>query len=145
MIRRPAARTLSMFPLLAATLASGCAICSTELPAEAPASGLDATPAAGSGAAAQAAMAGYIETRTAGGVYRHYDPVDGRLLTLTFDHLHEGVKAKEGFQVSCADFVDQDGRTIDMDYFVDPATGTVVQGILHKIDGVKRPYDLAAR
>ncbi len=82
-----------------------------------------------------------------GGVYRHYDAVAGKLLDLKFEKLHSGIVKKGDFYVSCADFVDQSGRAVDMDFLVVPAGKKVrtVQGLVHKVDGDKRPYHLESQ
>jgi hypothetical protein len=92
----------------------------------------------------QQAMKKYIEERTVDGVYFYYDPVEKRTLKLKFDYLHDGVTQNGEFFVSCADFKDQYGRTLDFDYLVRKSEKglRVTQGILHKADGVKRKYDL---
>ena len=95
----------------------------------------------------QVAMSKYIDDRTVDGVYRHYDPVEGKLLKMKFAGLHTGVKKKGDFHVSCADFVDQFQRKLDVDYFVlqDGDSVLVTQALLHKIDGQKRKYELAGQ
>ncbi len=92
----------------------------------------------------QTAMKDFIAHQTVEGTYRHYDAVDGRLLRLEKPNLHAGIVRKGEYFVSCADFSDQDGRAIDIDFLVIDAGGEIrtVQGIVHKIDGDKRPYDL---
>ena len=83
----------------------------------------------------QASMAAFIEAKTIDGVYSHYDPVTGKLL---------GIVRKGDFYVSCADFVDAEGNKVDLDFLVLPDRDGVrtVQAIVHKADGVKRPYHL---
>ena len=92
----------------------------------------------------QSAMKDFITHQTIDGVYRHYDPVDGRLLHLEKANLHAGIVKKGDYYVSCADFTDQDGRSIDVDFLVLDAGGEIraTQGLVHKIDGNKRPYHL---
>jgi len=92
----------------------------------------------------QGAMQGYIDHQTIDGAYRLYDPVDGRLLHLEKANLHAGIVKKGEFYVSCADFTDQNGRKIGVDFLVLDAGSEVraVQGFVHKVDGEKRPYDL---
>ena len=92
----------------------------------------------------QAAMEAFIAHQTIEGTYRHYDPVDGRLLHLEKPNLHAGIVKKGDYYISCADFTDQDGRSIDVDFLVLDAGGEIraVQGLVHKIDGKKRPYHL---
>ena len=92
----------------------------------------------------QHAMQEFIAHRHVDGIYRHYDPVEGRLLHLKQPNLHAGIVKKGTYYVSCADFTDQDGRSIDIDYLVLDVGGEIraVQGIVHKVDGEKRPYHL---
>ncbi len=92
---------------------------------------------------AQSAMQRYIDQHTINGVTHYYDSVEGRMLRLTFDYLHDGVKEKGPYRVSCADFKDQFGRTLDFDYLVIEADGSyrVTQALLHKVNGKKRDYD----
>ncbi len=92
----------------------------------------------------QAAMVDFIKNRTTDGVYHYYDPVESRMLHLKYDYLHAGVKRTGDFYVSCADFMDQDKRTLDVDIFVidDGEEFRVTQALLHKVDGAKRDYDL---
>lgn len=92
----------------------------------------------------QASMSQFIEHQTVDGVFPHYDPVDGKLLHLSQANLHAGIVKKGDFYVSCADFVDQDGRKIDVDFLV-TSTGKdtrTLQALVHKVDGNKRPYDV---
>ena len=90
------------------------------------------------------AMNQYIESQTIDGRFYLYDAVGGQLLNLTFDGLHKGIVDKNGFYVSCADFIDQHGRKIDVDILVRPAGDTLkaTQAIVHSIDGDKRQYHL---
>ncbi len=92
----------------------------------------------------QQAMKDFVAEQTVDGVVRLYDPVDGRLLRLRLEALHEGIVRKGDFYVSCADFVDQEGRKIDVDFLVLPAEGALraTQGVVHSVDGKKRKYHL---
>lgn len=92
----------------------------------------------------QASMEQFIEHQTVDGLFRYYDPVDGKLLHLERPKLHDGIVKKGDFYVSCADFYDQDGRKLDFDFLVVEAGGEMrtVQALLHKIEGSKRPYDV---
>lgn len=92
----------------------------------------------------KAAMSRYVESQTIDDVVRLYDPVEGQLLHLKFKGLHSGIVHKGEFYVSCADFVDQGGREIDVDFLVLPDGDTVrtTQGLVHAIDGKKRAYHL---
>ncbi len=90
------------------------------------------------------AMSQYVEDQTIDGKIDLYDAVDGKLLSLTFDSLHAGIVKKEGFFVSCADFMDQQDRLIDIDFLVKQSGNTlkVTQAIVHSIDGEERVYHL---
>ncbi|MBI2384620.1 MAG: hypothetical protein HYV14_01275 [Elusimicrobia bacterium] len=94
--------------------------------------------------AIQASMAYYIDSKTIGGAFRLYDPVDGKLLKLKFKELHKGIVKKGDFYVSCADFVDGKGKLYDLDFMVlkDGDALHTVQAIVHAAEGKKRPYQL---
>ncbi len=95
----------------------------------------------------QSAMSEYAEAQTIDGVVRLYDPVEGKLLRLKFDSLHSGIVKRGDFYVSCADFVDQTDRKIDVDFLVVPDGENlrVTQGIVHSVDGNKRAYHLESK
>ncbi len=86
----------------------------------------------------------FIQNQTIDGVLYLYDAVDGKLLHLKFVALHEGIVKREAFYVSCADFTDQRGRKIDIDFLVRPAGNSLktTQAIVHSVDGKKRKYHL---
>ncbi len=90
------------------------------------------------------AMDQFVADNTVDGVLRLYDAVDGKLLSLRSYELHSGIVKKGDFYVSCADFVDQEGRKIDVDFLVLPKDGKLQtsQGIVHSIEGEKRKYHL---
>jgi len=90
------------------------------------------------------AMENYIQGNTIDGLMYVYDSVDGKLLKLNFDKLHDGIVDKNGFYVSCADFKDQNGRKVDIDFLVRPAGDGLIttQALVHAIDGNKRKYQL---
>jgi len=60
------------------------------------------------------------------------------------DGLHHGVKNKGNLYVSCVDFTDKKGNKYDIDFLVNKSDGRyiVAQPIVHKVNGVKNPYDL---
>lgn len=63
------------------------------------------------------------------------DPASGQPITLTFDHVHEGVAATLGGRhVACVDFRGAEGATYDVDYYVGRASGAfrVEDVVLHK-------------
>lgn len=86
----------------------------------------------------------FIKKQTINGQLYLYDAVAGDMLNLEFKELHKGIVSKAGFFVSCADFKDQQGREIDVDFLVRPSNGKLVttQAIVHSIDGKKRNYHL---
>ena len=89
-------------------------------------------------------MDAFVAQQTIDGVLRIYDPVDGKLLSLESYELHSGIVKKGDFYVSCADFVDQEGRKIDVDFLVLANDGRLqaIQGIVHSVEGKKRKYHL---
>lgn len=74
----------------------------------------------------QSSMKNFIRSETIDGAFYLYDPVDGKLLRLKFDKLHEGMVRKADFYVSCADFVDQSGRKVDVDMLVRRSAGKLI-------------------
>jgi len=92
----------------------------------------------------QQSMNTFIKSHSVNGKVFLYDAVKGKLLKLSLDSLHSGIVKKGDFYVSCADFVDQNDRKIDVDFLVMPGNDGVVatQAIIHSIDGDKRKYHL---
>ncbi len=92
----------------------------------------------------QTSMRNYIRSETLDGTFFLYDPVEGKLLRLRLDHLHDGIVRKGDFFVSCADFVDQNGRKMDVDMLVRGSHNKLIttQAIVHAVDGSKRQYYL---
>ena len=92
----------------------------------------------------QTSMKNYIRSETLNGTFFLYDPVEGKLLRLKLDQLHEGIVRKGDFFVSCADFVDQNGRKVDVDMLVRRSDNKLIttQAIVHAVDGSKRRYHL---
>ena len=92
----------------------------------------------------QQSMADFINTHSVDGKVFLYDSVKGGLLKLKFDNLHSGIVKKGGFYVSCADFIDQNNRKVDIDFLVVPNGNKLVasQALIHAIDGSKRKYHL---
>ena len=91
------------------------------------------------------AMNDYVEKQSVDGRVLLYDPVEGKLLRMKFESLHDGIVKKGDFYVSCADFADQDGRKLDLDFLVikdEHGKLRATQAIVHKVDGNKRPYHL---
>ncbi len=74
------------------------------------------------------------------GRLRLEDPTRGETIELTFDHVHEGVKATQGGrQVVCVDFRSADGKLYDVDFYVDRTDGAgdlvVEDAVVHEVDG----------
>jgi hypothetical protein len=92
----------------------------------------------------QAAMNEHIKHNKVDMQYAIYDSVKGELKWLTLDKLHEGIVKKGDFYVSCADFVDAQGKKYDIDFLVVQETGTyrVLEAVVHAEDGKKRKYHL---
>ncbi|MFC1749550.1 hypothetical protein ACFL2V_12165 [Pseudomonadota bacterium] len=92
----------------------------------------------------QHSMTQFIDQQSDDGSMFVYDAVKGKLLKLKLAELHEGIVKKGDFYVSCADFHDQAGRKIDIDFMVRPIGGDLIttQALVHSIDGKKRKYHL---
>jgi hypothetical protein len=92
----------------------------------------------------QSAMKNHIDQNLVNGNYVVYDAVEGHLKKLKFDQVHEGIVKKGDFYVSCADFVDDQGKKYDLDLLVVDEKGAfrVLETVVHSIDGKKRKYHL---
>ncbi len=92
----------------------------------------------------QSTMNTFIKSQTIDGTLRLYDPVEDVLLKVKLKKLHPGIVKKGDFFVSCADFVDTNGRKYDLDFLVVPAGDKLIttQAIVHSVDGKKRKYHL---
>lgn len=92
----------------------------------------------------KASMNAYINGQTIDGHMYLFDSVQGKLLKMELVELHDGIVKKGDFFVSCADFIDQHGTTIDVDFMVRPNRGQLIttQAIVHSVDGNKRKYHL---
>ncbi len=92
----------------------------------------------------QQSMDSFIKAQTINGSMYVYDSVKGNLLKLKLDKLHSGIVQKGDFYVSCADFKDQNGKKVDVDFMVRTSGDKFIttQALLHKVDGKKRKYHL---
>jgi len=92
----------------------------------------------------KASMNQYIDGQTINGSMYLFDGMQGKLLKMELVELHEGIVKKGDFYVSCADFVDQHGTAIDVDFMVRPKLDQLIttQAIVHSFDGNKRKYHL---
>ena len=92
----------------------------------------------------KASMMSFIESNMINNRYYIYDAVGGKLLELKFVKLHEGIVTKGNYYVSCADFVDNNGTKVDLDFLVMKNGDNLktIQAVVHSIDGKKRKYHL---
>lgn len=92
----------------------------------------------------QYSMNQYISNNSIDGNLYVYDSVKGKLLKMKLNSLHSGIVKKGNFYVSCADFIDQDKRKIDIDFMVIKNGNSLIttQALVHSIDGKKRKYHL---
>jgi hypothetical protein len=92
----------------------------------------------------KASMMTFIKKRMVDDTFIIYDAVKGRLMKLKYDKLHDGIIKKRDFYVSCADFFDENGRKVDLDFLViqDGDHLSTLQAVVHSVDGKKRKYHL---
>ncbi|MDH5231963.1 MAG: hypothetical protein OEZ58_17310 [Gammaproteobacteria bacterium] len=92
----------------------------------------------------QGAMHQFIKTQSINNELMLFDEKEGKVLRLSLDKLHDGIVKKSSFYVSCADFKDQAGRKIDIDFLVRAKGDDMIatQAIVHSVDGKKRKYHL---
>ena len=92
----------------------------------------------------QAAMSEHVKHNSVDGRYAIYDATKGELKWLSLDKLHEGIVKKGDFYVSCADFVDQQGKEYDVDFLViqEGRSYQVLESVVHAEGGKKRKYHL---
>jgi len=91
--------------------------------------------------AVQAAMLEYIDATKINGKHLIFDAVKGDYVSARFVKLHTNLAlVADTFYVSCADFVDDDGNTVDLDYMVANQDGywAVFQSVVHMRDGTVR-------
>ena len=89
----------------------------------------------------------YIAEQTVDGKLYVFDAVQNKLLKLTFGDLHSGIVQEGGVFLTCADFTDQDGIKVDLDFMVRPTkTGYIAtQSIVHAVNEKYRPYHVSDR
>jgi len=92
----------------------------------------------------KASMNQYIKFQSIDDAMYLYDPVEDKVHRMKLVKLHEGIKRKGNFFVSCADFTDQKGHKLDIDFMVRQRGSRLIttQAIVHAIDGNKRKYQL---
>jgi hypothetical protein len=92
----------------------------------------------------KASMMMFIEKKMVDDTFIIYDAVEGRLMKLKYDKLHDGIIKKGEYYVSCADFFDENGKKVDLDFLViqDGDNLHTLQAVVHSVDGKKRKYHL---
>ncbi len=92
----------------------------------------------------QQSMEKFIEVQTIDEHLYVYDAIEGKLLQLKLSALHSGIVKKGDFYVSCADFIDQHGNKVDIDFMVRKSNNSLIttQALVHSINGKKRKYHL---
>jgi hypothetical protein len=91
--------------------------------------------------AVQSAMLEYIDATSINGKHLIFDPIAGDYVQAEFRKLHTNLsKIQNTFYVSCADFEDESGKLLDVDFMVAQSYGywSVFQSVIHARDGVKR-------
>lgn len=92
-------------------------------------------------------MQHYLSKQTMGGELYVFDAVQNKLLTLTSGKPRPGIVKDGGFYLTCADFIDQDGNKIDLDFMVMKNGNEYIttQTIVHAVDDKYRPYHIRDR
>jgi len=89
----------------------------------------------------QAAMLEFIDATTVKGKHLIFDPVQGDYVRATFKTLHKNMAlTADTFYVSCADFEDEAGNLLDVDFMVSSVDEywAVFQSVIHMRDGKRR-------
>lgn len=92
-------------------------------------------------------MERYISRQTMDGKLYVFDAVQNKLLTLTSGKLRHGIVKDGDFYLTCADYTDQDGNKIDLDFMVRKNGEEYItsQTIVHAVDDEYRPYHVRDR
>jgi hypothetical protein len=95
----------------------------------------------------QNSMEEYISKQTMDGKLYVFDAVQNKLLTLTSGKLRPGIVKDGNFYLTCADYTDQDGNKIDLDFMVRKNGEEYItsQTIVHAVDDEYRPYHVRDR
>ena len=90
----------------------------------------------------QKAVKQHIAKNTFKGRYEIRDVVRGEKIRLELKGLHDEIERKGQYYVSCANFVDVEGREYDVDLLVVRKGGKfrVTLALIHRIDGQERKY-----
>lgn len=92
-------------------------------------------------------METYIAKQTIDGKLFVFDAVQNKLLELTSGKLHKRISKDGEFYITCADYVDQDGQKVDLDFLVKTSGNKQIttQTIVHAVDDKYRPYHVSDR
>jgi len=95
----------------------------------------------------QNSMEKYITKQTIDGKLYVFDAVQNKLLTLTSGKLRPGIVKDGEFYLTCADYTDQNGNKIDLDFMVRKSGKTFIttQTIVHAVEDKYRPYHVRDR
>lgn len=95
----------------------------------------------------QYSMGEYITKQTIDGKLYVFDAVQNKLLTLTSGKPRPGIVKDGEFYLTCADYTDQDGNKIDLDFMVRKSGEKYIttQTIVHAVDEKYRPYHVRDR
>jgi hypothetical protein len=95
----------------------------------------------------KSSMEQYINKQTIDGKLYVFDAVQNKLLTLTSGKLRHGIVKDGGFYLTCADYTDQDGNKIDLDFMVKKSGEKFIttQTIVHAVEDEYRPYHVRDR
>lgn len=66
----------------------------------------------------QLGLKSYIDSRTSGNVYEHFNVETGKIENLVLKNLHPIIFVNESKYMMCADFLDPDGNDVLLDYIV---------------------------
>lgn len=66
----------------------------------------------------QRTLAQYVSAKTEDGIYPFFDVEAGEPRRLTLKKLHPVIFQKEGYYLMCADFMDEEGSDVLVDYIV---------------------------
>ena len=94
-----------------------------------------------------ASMEKYITKQTIDGKLFVFDAVQNKLLELTDGKLHKNITKDGEFYITCADYTDQNGHKVDLDFLVKQSGEVQVttQTVVHAVNDKYRPYHVSDR
>ena len=95
----------------------------------------------------QNSMEQYVKNQTLDGNLYVFDAVQNKLLTLTSGKLRHNIVKDGDFYLTCADYTDQDGNKVDLDFMVRKSGDKFIttQTIVHAVGDKYRPYHVRDR